>query len=266
MVATSFPGLAVLATNSIEQTVHSTHCTNERRVPSWVYAAQTSLHFCHLLQQARHCATRGGGRRPAEPKQARKASSTLQLLTNCATACPTGLPQITKRSARCVTSTASGARGAVYSKRIHGFSYSQLAPKAEGEQRQLARPDTVSHTTWPPRVLPAAVFPLGARTDHAHQASEKGRRERKTGARKRSRSSGRRREAREEGALLLGSVIAVDDQERSTTAPAGRRSGRRVIRCGSGGGGGSQAAARQSLNVVQAQAGGTLGKVLFVFF
>lgn len=81
------------------------------------------------------------------------------------------------------------------------------------------------------------------------------------------RRKGERKRGGEGAALLLGGVAAVDDQEGPPTAPAGRRSGRCVIRRGSGGGrGGSQAAASQSLDVVQAQAGSTLGKVLFVFF
>lgn len=129
----------------------------------------------------------GGGRRPAEPKQARQASSTLQLLTNCTTACPTmGLPQITKRSTRCVTSTASDARGAVYFKHPRPWLF---ATRPQSWWRTAAT-GTAEHcltyvaTTC---VLPAAGSPLGARTDHAHTRPPRKRRSKGRGEREKDR-------------------------------------------------------------------------------
>lgn len=100
-MAASYPGLAVLAIISIEQAVHST----QGAAGAVVNVCSTKLHSTVPLQ-GHSQSWKGGGAKASRTKESsKKASSTLQLLINCTTARPMGLPQITKRCRRCLFQT-----------------------------------------------------------------------------------------------------------------------------------------------------------------
>lgn len=99
-MAASYPGLAVLAIISIEQAVHST----QRAAGVAANVCSTKLRSVPLQRHSQ--SWKGDGGKASRTKgSSKKASRTLQLLINCTTARPMGLPQITKRCRRCLFQT-----------------------------------------------------------------------------------------------------------------------------------------------------------------